>query len=94
MHEFGLMRDVVRIVEEKGREAGAERVVSITLRVGALAAADPEHLRAHFVEAARGTLAEGAELRFRQTSDLSDPDAQGIMLQALEVLRGRGALGE
>lgn len=85
MHEFGLMRDLVRVVEERGREAGAERVVSITLCVGALAAVDTEHLRAHFVEAARGTIAAGASLHFAETTDLWGPDAQGIVLQALEV---------
>lgn len=87
MHEHGLMRNVIRMVEEGGAIADDERVVSITLRIGALAAADPEHLRVHFIEAARGTIAEGANLQFVVAADVFDPCAQEVVLEELTVAR-------
>lgn len=90
MHEAGMMRHVLRMVEEQRAAAGGGRVVSITLRVGALAAADPEHLRAHFVEEARGTIAEGAIVHFVVATDIFDGNAQDILLEELEITEDAG----
>ena len=62
MHELGLMRSLMRIVEAEARKAGAERVTAITVSLGALSPISDEHLRRHFDEAARGTVSEGARL--------------------------------
>lgn len=85
MHEYGVMRNVVRMIEERSAPRGAERVAVVSVRVGALAAADPEHLQAHFFEAARGTIAEGAELRVKVGVDPFDINAQEIVLEGFEV---------
>jgi hydrogenase nickel incorporation protein HypA/HybF len=85
MHEHALIADLVRKIETVARAHGARKVRKARLVLGALSHLSVEHLREHFVEAARGTLAEGAALEARLDSDLGAPHAQGILLEAVEV---------
>uniref|UniRef100_A0A7C1FHJ2 Hydrogenase maturation factor HypA n=1 Tax=Caldilinea aerophila TaxID=133453 RepID=A0A7C1FHJ2_9CHLR len=62
MHELSIACNLVEIVEEAARAAGAARVTRVQLRLGDLAGVVEEALRFSFPVAARGTLAEGAEL--------------------------------
>ena len=62
MHERALMKDVMRKIEEVARAGGATRVTRVGVRLGALSHFTPEHFREHFVDASRGTIAEGAEV--------------------------------
>ena len=63
MHELGIAQAIVSLVEEEARKAAASRVAAITLSVGELSGIVAEQLDFCFPIAARGTLAEGAELR-------------------------------
>jgi hydrogenase nickel incorporation protein HypA/HybF len=85
MHEHALITDLVRRIEAVARENGARKVLRAKLVLGALSHLSVEHLREHFEEAARGTLAEGAALEARLDPDLGAPHAQGIVLEAVEV---------
>ena len=62
MHEVGLLRGVVRAVEDAARSAGAPRVEAVGLRVGSLSGAVPEALAGAWPLAAAGTLCAGAAL--------------------------------
>jgi len=62
MHELSIACNLVEIVEEAARAAGAARVTRVQLRLGDLAGVVEEALRFSFPVAAQGTLAEGAEL--------------------------------
>lgn len=62
MHELSIACNLVEIVEEAARTAGAARVTRVRLRLGDLAGVVEEALRFSFPVAAQGTLAEGAEL--------------------------------
>ena len=63
MHERALMHDVMRKIEEVAAAGGAARVdPRRRCASGALSHFTPEHFREHFADAARGTLAEGAEV--------------------------------
>jgi hydrogenase nickel incorporation protein HypA/HybF len=53
--------------------------------LGALVGCSPDHLREHFVEAARGTLAEGAELAVDVRTDPLDPYAGAVLLDSVEI---------
>ena len=85
MHERALMDDVMRKVDAVAHENGAIRVTRIGVRLGALSHFTPEHFREHFADASRGTLAEGAEVDAVVETDLSDPDAAGVVLESVEV---------
>lgn len=85
MHETGLIEDLIRKVESLVREHSGRRATVIRLRVGALAAADPDHLREHFEMAALGTVAEGAQLDIQVSEDLLGPDPGAIILESVEI---------
>ena len=85
MHERALMDDVMRKVDAVAQENGAIRVTRIGVRLGVLSHFTPEHFREHFADASRGTLAEGAAVDAVVETDLSDPDAAGVVLESVEV---------
>ncbi|MFC5525818.1 hydrogenase maturation nickel metallochaperone HypA [Rhodanobacter ginsengisoli] len=84
MHETGIVRDLVRRLEQAAREQGAGRVCAVVVWLGALSQFSPEHFREHFDDEARGTLAEGAALSIVASGDPADPHAQHVMLQSAE----------
>jgi len=85
VHERALIADVVRAVEEAVHAAGATRVTAVAVRLGALSHFTPEHFRQHFDDAARGTIAEGAEVHASVEPALDDPRARDVVLERLEV---------
>ncbi len=85
MHESGIIEDLIRKIEAAARENEAKKVVSVDLAIGALAAIEPDHLREHFEIAARGTVAEGAELHMEVSEDPLAPEASSIRLTAFEI---------
>jgi len=85
MHERALMTDLMREIEGVARADGATRVTRVSVRLGALSHFTEEHFREHFVDASRGTLAEGAAVDAVLASDLDDPRATGVVLESVEV---------
>ena len=85
MHERALMTDLMREIDEVARDGGATRVTRVSVRLGALSHFTQEHFREHFVDASRGTLAEGATVDAMLANDLDDPRATGVVLESLEV---------
>jgi hydrogenase nickel incorporation protein HypA/HybF len=85
MHETGIVRELLRKVEQAGRDAGATKVARIGIWLGALSQFSPHHFREHFNDEARGTIAEGAELGIEASADIGDPNAQSVMIRSLEL---------
>jgi hydrogenase nickel incorporation protein HypA/HybF len=85
MHEFSLITDLMRKITDIAREQGADRISGVKVRLGALAHISREHFREHFEQAAVGTPAEGARLEIDISTDESDPCAQDILLQSVDV---------
>jgi hydrogenase nickel incorporation protein HypA/HybF len=85
MHERALMTDLMREIEGVARADGATRVTRVSVRLGALSHFNEEHFREHFVDASRGTVAEGAAVDAVLASDLDDPRATGVVLESVEV---------
>jgi hydrogenase nickel incorporation protein HypA/HybF len=79
------MDDLMRKIIEVARENGGVRVTRVAVRLGALSHFTPEHFREHFVDASRGTIAEGAEVDAVLDDDLHAPDAAGVVLESVEV---------
>jgi hydrogenase nickel incorporation protein HypA/HybF len=85
MHEFSLMADLMRKIEQVAADNGASRVVKVRVWLGALSHITPEHFREHFEDGVRGTVADGAELEVETSDDESHPEAQQILLKSLDV---------
>ena len=85
MHERALMTDLMREIQAVAQADGATRVTRVSVRLGALSHFTPEHFREHFVDASRGTLAEGAAVEALLGDDLDDPRAAGVVLESVEV---------
>jgi hydrogenase nickel incorporation protein HypA/HybF len=79
------MNDLMREIETVTRADGARRVTRVAVRLGALSHFTPEHFREQFVDASRGTLAEGAAVDAVLETDLEDSRAAGVVLESVEV---------
>ncbi len=85
MHELSLLSDLLRKVALISQENGGANVVSVKVRLGALAHISPDHLREHYVDGTKGTIAEGSTLEIELNEDIHDPQAQDIVLDSVEV---------
>ena len=85
MHEFSLMADLMRKIEQVAADNDAERVTRVRVWLGALSHITPEHFREHFEDGTRGTVAQGAELEVEASDDEAHPEAQQILLRSLDV---------
>lgn len=63
MHELGIMTGVMEVVEKTAVEAGADKVLSITLSVGEMTEAIEDALMFAFEALSENTIADGAELK-------------------------------
>jgi len=62
MHEWGLTRRLVKLIEDEALARQLAQVKRVRLATGVLGAAEREALRFNFKTAARGTVAQDAEL--------------------------------
>ncbi|HEY2541426.1 MAG TPA: hydrogenase/urease maturation nickel metallochaperone HypA [Gaiellaceae bacterium] len=85
MHERALMVDVMRKIDEIATEGGADRVVVVGVRLGALSHFTPDHFREHFVDASRGTIAEGAEVDAVVDDDTTGDRARDVVIERVEI---------
>lgn len=66
MHEMSTMVRLVDLAQQKGREQGAERILRLSVSVGAMTGILPYYLQKYFPEASKGTLMEGAQLQITE----------------------------
>jgi hydrogenase nickel incorporation protein HypA/HybF len=85
VHEKALMDDLLRKLEAEAAAEGGARVTRIRVRLGALSHFTEAHFRAHFEDAARGSVAEGAEVDAELRTDPTEPNAQGVVLESIEL---------
>jgi hydrogenase nickel incorporation protein HypA/HybF len=81
MHEMSLLRGLLAQIDEIARKNGAKRVSVVRLKLGPLAHIEPGHLREHFVQAARGSVAEAARLDIEMTEALHDLTLESIDIE-------------
>lgn len=62
MHELGIMSGVMDSVQQAANDAGADRILKISLSVGVMTEAIEDALRFAFEALAEGTMCEGAQL--------------------------------
>jgi hydrogenase nickel incorporation protein HypA/HybF len=82
MHEMSLLRGLIRQIETIAGSHGSRRVRVVRLKLGPLAHIEPDHLREHFLAAARGTVAEAARLDIETTEELHDLSLESIDIEA------------
>ena len=85
MHELTLLTGLMKKIESLAKENDAERVTRVSVILGALSHISPGHFREHFKHAARGTVAEHAELDVVKKNDENDPLATEIILESVEL---------
>lgn len=85
MHESSMMVGLLRQVEAVAREKGADRILAVDLRIGALAGMTAEHLREHWDLAVAGGVAEGADLRVTVSDDPFEHGAYGVTLTSVDI---------
>ena len=84
MPERALLADLVRELETVAAREGAQGIRSLRVLVGPMSHMTPAHFVEHFVDATRGTVAEGARCDVEQI-DPRDPLAQSIVLESVEL---------
>ena len=82
MHEHSLLRGLMAQIDELARQNHGKRVRVVRLKLGPLAHIEPGHLREHFGESAKGTVAEGACLEIETTEDLHELTLESIDVDA------------
>lgn len=85
MHEQSLMNDLMRKILSVSLHNQNARVVGLNVKLGALAHISPGHFMEHFNDAARGTVAEGAHINIEVGTDTTDPRAQDIWIESVEL---------
>jgi hydrogenase nickel incorporation protein HypA/HybF len=83
------MDDLLRKILAVAESEGGGRVTRIRVRLGALSHFTPAHFREHFERASMGTAAEGAEVEAELRADPTEPEAQGVVLETVELETGR-----
>jgi hydrogenase nickel incorporation protein HypA/HybF len=63
MHELPVTENILKVVLRHAEEARADKVISVSLRIGELSDIIDEWLQRYFDYLSKGTLAEGATLQ-------------------------------
>jgi hydrogenase nickel incorporation protein HypA/HybF len=71
MHELGIAESALKAALAEMENQGAQRILSVTLRIGTLAAVDPQAMQFAFDAVIPGTAAEGASLTIETVSPVA-----------------------
>ncbi len=85
MHETRLVRDLVARIEAVAAQESAPHVESVRIEIGALSHVTADSLTSQFELAAKGSVAQNAELDIVQSDDPSAPDAIDVRLVSIVV---------
>ena len=85
MHETSLMNSLMRHIETVAAEQGAQRIVGVSVWLGALSHMSAEHFMEHFSVASAGTIAEGARVDAEESDDPNHDNAQDVLLTSVEI---------
>jgi hydrogenase nickel incorporation protein HypA/HybF len=85
VHEEAVFRRLREKLAELTAEHQSARVLEVSLWVGALSQFSGPEIQAHWSHAMAGTPAEGARLLITESSDLTHPHAQGIILENISL---------
>lgn len=66
MHEYAVTQNIVEIAVKEAKAAGAGRIIEIKIVIGDLSSIIDESVDMYFEILSKGTLAEGARLKFKR----------------------------
>lgn len=69
MHELAITEGIIKLISDEAEKQGFQKVLGITLAVGDFSGIVPECVKDFFPLAAKGSIAEGAELSFTKSED-------------------------
>ena len=84
MHESGLVRDLMRRVEQEV-DAGQKQVTSLRFRVGALSGIGPESLREDARRYALEKWGYAPDVQVDESVDPTDSNALGVLLVSIGI---------
>jgi hydrogenase nickel incorporation protein HypA/HybF len=79
------MKNLMKKILGVAKDAHATKVTKVTVQLGALSNMSEEHFKEHFETSAKGTIAENALIEAEISDDISDPNAQSILLKSVDV---------
>lgn len=85
MHEVGMMKSLMNKILTLAAEQEAVKVTKVTVALGALSHMSADHFKEHFDIAAKGTIAEGAEIEAELSNDIADPHALDVLLTSIDI---------
>ncbi len=85
MHEQHLMRDVMQQIESVAVREHAAEVVRVRVWLGALSHFSAASFADHFRRLAAGGCAQGASLELTKSGDIHHPDAQGVVIESIDI---------
>ncbi|MCX6989695.1 MAG: hydrogenase maturation nickel metallochaperone HypA [Chlamydiae bacterium] len=85
MHEKSLMDNLIRKILQLAKEEKSDKVVKVSVKLGALSHMSAEHFKEHFDIAALGTIAQNAEIVAEESQDINDPNATIVVLKSIDV---------
>ena len=85
MHEKAILDDLMRKIVSISTERKVAKVTEVHVKLGSLCHMSPGHFREHFIDASRGTVAEGARVDAEVIPGITHPRARDIVLERLEV---------
>lgn len=85
MHESSLITNLISKIEMLAKESKAGKIVSVTVRLGALSNISIDHFQEHFVHSSKGTIVQDAILEVTTSEDFSDVNAQSVIIERVEM---------
>ena len=85
MHEYHMIERAVQQAIAAAQKSNAMRITKIRIVVGECSGLAPEIISAHFAQAAKGTIAEGAELAIRPVGAYSGQNGHEFYIEDIEV---------
>ncbi|MBS3905060.1 MAG: hydrogenase maturation nickel metallochaperone HypA [Simkania sp.] len=67
------------------KEEQTTKVTKISVKLGALSHMSAQHFKEHFDIAAKGTIAQDAEIEAEESQDIHDPNATRVVLKSIDV---------
>ena len=85
MHESGLMRGLIKQLDELAQSHGSDRIVGVKLNIRESGGYSAEHFRDHFHAASTGSSAEDAAVDIEVVADELHLGSPQITIVSIEV---------
>ena len=84
MHEIGVVRQVIRTVEDFAKENGIKEVAEIVLDIGELSLVIPKYVQDIYAVTVEGSILEGAELIMNVIPGMAECDECDEIFNVIE----------